>query len=287
MLTSQINNLYQGKFDIHAQRAGQSREWFHERIQDKDYLLITIGDSWTWGDSLGKIDIGNNVWDDYEHRVTHTYGYQLSNLLDTDWVNIGICGGCNLFILKEAQEFIKGIQKKKYKKITVIITLTELGRELLNDYRYDNSVTELRNTISDCKNLDELLVKYEAYIFNYIKNNFESFIIGRNFTHSYNENKSILGDNLLSKTWTEIIAEQGKLEPYPENIRMLSHMGVDPVLQFAKLLPKEQLINLIDKQELGFNWLATSPYNSSTGTKHPNEQAHYWWADYLYNYIKL
>lgn len=283
MLTSTINKVYQGSYDIHAHRAGQSREWFHERIRDKDCLLITAGDSWTWGDSLGNIDIGNNCWDDYTYRTTHTYGYHLSNMLDTDWVNIGICGGCNLFIIQETYQFIQNIEKE-YKRIIVVFTLTELGRELLDAYNYDHRVQELYQALNNYKSLDDLLIKYESYTFNLIKELFDSCIVTRNFTHTFEENKSILGSNLLDKTWTEVIAEQGNLKPYP-NVKLLSHIGIDPLLKFAKNVSKEQCIYLIDNQELGYTWLENSPYNSNAGTKHPNEQAHRWWAEHLYKHI--
>ena len=31
------------------------RSWYHESCINSDRLLITCGDSWTWGDALGKI----------------------------------------------------------------------------------------------------------------------------------------------------------------------------------------------------------------------------------------
>lgn len=279
MIHSQINPVYVGKTYL-------TREWFHEKIKGKDNLLITIGDSWTWGDSLGEINMGKQIYDDYNYRINHVYGQYLSVLLDTDWVNIGIAGGNNLQIIHEAHDFIQNITKE-YKKIFVVITLTEVGRELLKDYDSDTRLSNLKQEIKDFHSLDDLLIKYEAYTFNLIKKLFPRVLVGRNFTRSYDQNKHLLGDKLLPKIWTDIIAEKGKLNPYPEDIRILSLMGIDPVLEFAKDLPKEQLISLINNQEQGFHWLKESPYNSGAGTKHPNEQAHRWWAKYLYQNINL
>ena len=35
-------------------------------------LVVTIGESWTWGDSLGKTQ--HRVYDDKEFRLAHVYG---------------------------------------------------------------------------------------------------------------------------------------------------------------------------------------------------------------------
>ena len=55
----------------------------------KDKLLITIGESWTWGDSLE--DHGYN-------RLDCVWGNKLSTMLDTDWINIARKGASNLWI---------------------------------------------------------------------------------------------------------------------------------------------------------------------------------------------
>jgi len=292
----------------------QNRDWFHEQIQYKDTLLITVGDSWTWGDSLGEDT----------HRLASIYGRHLSDKLDVDWVNIGICGTDNMNILLKAHRFIQGITHP-YKHIQVVITLTELGRELrgnnlLNKRDEYNVIKgtdwpafeelisgidvsqlieechannfllgydiELYYAIKDHQNIDDLLIKYEAYIFKLIDQLFDSYLVGSNFTHTYHENKSILGQRLLPKAWVDVIAEQGHIDPYPDNVRVLSSNGLDPLLEFANKLPKEQLLEILNSADRGISWLLNSPYNAKIATKHPLEQAHLWWAEYLYEHTK-
>ena len=110
----------------------QNRPWLHENFKNKNTLLITVGDSWTWGDSLGKINLNSGIIDDYEYRTTHIYGYHLSNLLDSDWVNIAVCGTDNINIMHKAVSYIKNLTRL-YDHIQVVITLTESGRELHNN----------------------------------------------------------------------------------------------------------------------------------------------------------
>ena len=307
MEISEINPIWRSPYI-------QNRDWFHEHIQHRDDLLITVGDSWTWGDSLG-----NDT-----HRLANIYGRHLSDKLGVDWVNIGVCGTDNMNILLKAHKFIQGITHP-YKSIQVVITLTELARELRGNNLLNKRVEyniikgtdwptfedllagidptqlveechasnfllgydiELYYAIKDHQNIDDLLIKHEAYIFNLIDRLFDSYLVGRNFTHTYQENKSILGQGLLPKAWVDVIAEQGNIDPYPDNVRVLSSNGLDPLLEFANKLPKEQLLELLNSADQGISWLLNSPYNAKIATKHPLEQAHLWWAEYLYEHIR-
>lgn len=65
---------------------------------NKNNLLITIGDSWTWGDSLGDLSV--------DYRSKHVYGRYLSKDLDCDWINYGWCGAGNNTILSVLDRLI-------------------------------------------------------------------------------------------------------------------------------------------------------------------------------------
>ena len=52
------------------------RQWYSEDIQNKDTLLVTVGDSWTWGDHLGSIDWDKSVDDPI--RLTQVFGRKLA-----------------------------------------------------------------------------------------------------------------------------------------------------------------------------------------------------------------
>jgi hypothetical protein len=67
-------------------------------------------------------------------------------------------------------------------------------------------------------------------------------------------------------------------------------MGLDPVLKVCKLMgldsDRRSLINVFEQSEQAIDWLSNSPYNSQYATRHPLEQAHKWWAEYLLGTIK-
>lgn len=323
METSQINPIWSSPYY-------QDRDWFHEQIHYKKTLLITVGDSWTWGDSLGQINKELGILDDYDHRTTHIYGYHLSKQLDSDWVNLAICGIDNTSIILKAHEYLQKISYN-YDRIYLVFTLTESGRELRgnnfskNQKEYDsvkgsdwpnfeeildgnqkiqaiidecadNNLRigydlELYSTLSNSKNIWEFLQNYENYTFKLIKKLFadQHYFVSRNFTQSFSVNRKILNDRLLSDTWVDIISKKGTKQPYPDNVYVLSMNGLDPILEYVKNSPindKEQLLTLVNNSHLAINWLNDSEFNAKIATKHPLEQAHLWWAEYLYECIK-
>ena len=89
--------------------------------RNKKNLVISIGDSWTFGDSLGTIATNHTV-DDYQARYTQCYGRIIADSLDADWYNFGMCAGGNFDILHVAFEWLLGhftpfLTQKNYENI--------------------------------------------------------------------------------------------------------------------------------------------------------------------------
>ena len=276
------------------------RRWFDEHIRGSDSIVVTAGDSWTWGDSLGIIaktkDLPILGWpageappgDDYEHRMSHIYGRLIADELDADLLNIARPAGANAEIhdhLIYALPFLK----EKYKKITVIVCLTELGREMISD---DFWVPEEVNNYID---VDSFLTDYEKIMFRSFEDNLVKvypdvqFIFSRNFTYTYDENKA---DNHVDKTWMDVLQDANPQEnKYPDDLRVLSSMGITPILQKMKLknIHSKLKFTFMDQMAsalLAEEWMGNNPMQSKKGTRHPLEQGHRAWADYLLPFIK-
>lgn len=296
------------------------REWYYEHSVNSSKLIITVGDSWTWGDSLGKTTSG---FDDRNHRVNHIYGSILSKRLGTDFINIGIPGGSNLYILTYLEKVLKSLTKS-YDDTCIIFTLTESGRELNNGFLDQQSHYEAQtgddwpkfNAIVNCSetidqrdlmlkeikgthfehvvglflairqstNLFDLLSRYEKYTIESIRQRVPGVKLARNFTSIINKNEFD-----VKERWTDIIASRGKLPEYPNNVYVLSQIGLDPLLKISQHLDtnqfKQEWVCILDESNKGIDWLINSPYNSNRATKHPLEKAHRWWAEHLYESI--
>lgn len=261
------------------------RSWYHENINFKQRLVITAGDSWTWGDSLGIIDSHAGVLDSGS-RATSIYGYLLASKLDADFINIGICGGSNINIHDYLKKVIDAL-KVSYTEIYVVITLTENYREASSDAIW---VPNVSNT------LENFLTVYE-------QNQFESFkvtlietykhinfLIARNFTYNFNGTSEILAPNFVTDTWVDQLSKyQNKLD-YPENLRFMTTMSIVPLHECLQKLDlykkfKLQFVDHYVAAEHAITWLEESSLNYKKATKHPTELGHQIWAEYLHQQI--
>lgn len=238
----------------------RNREWYYEDDNNKDELLISVGDSWTWGMSLGKIAHGEV--DDKNYRTRNIYGYHLSKLFDSDFINIGIPGGANLKILDHLRIVLKNLSKE-YKRINIVFTLTESARDLNSLDLVNKEYENLRD--SSWPLLKELPYQDSATI------------------------AFILNDSFIMPQWTDIISRDGNISEYPKELYCLSHsMGfqlINNVINKYSLNIKnykDKLLLHMSRADVAINWFRQSPYNSKVTIQHPLEDAHKWWADEVY-----
>ncbi len=109
-----------------------------------DNLIVTIGDSWTWGADLTQqkynvVHIDKLEDDDY--RLNHVYGGIISKTLQTDFLNLGEPGSDNYFIANKLKELHKIIDQLDYDSVTVICVFTEVARGFLGPD--DNDINDI------------------------------------------------------------------------------------------------------------------------------------------------
>jgi hypothetical protein len=269
---------------IHNNLSSPKRSWYYESLTNKDTLLITAGDSWTWGDSLLDIDVEAGKYD-HPDRVNKIYGALLAKKLDADFINLAKCGGANIEFCDWVKTLLP-IVKTKYKKIIVAISLTENCRESYGDRIW---VPE------EQPSLEEYLCEYEKNMFENLaltckQHSSVHFVISRNFTYSFDSNILLLKNYLTEKIWVDCLAEYQNNQNYPTDVRFLSDIALVPLHKLLKEIKlynkyKFQFMSLYASSELAISWLEKSKLNYKKATKHPNELGHEIWADYLYNII--
>lgn len=258
-----------------------SREaWYFEKLNDSDCLLITAGDSWTWGDSLGGTTVEQ---DQFEYRTTHSYGYLIADQLNVDYLCISKPGASNVEVYDKIQQALD-IAKHKYKQITVVFTLTEIGREMINDPIW------VSTDMQDVDSLNEFLNIYECNMFKsfqqYLVKKYPSvkFLFARNFT--YTEQKNLHLVTHTEHTWIDILKQHVDDDTYPNDLRFLTQMSTIPIIQTLKNFRlhnkfKLELMEQLYNMELAITWLDFSDLNSNWATRHPLEKGHNLWANYL------
>lgn len=271
---------------------GAIRHWYHEECNNRENLLITIGDSWTWGDHLGAID-WNNIYDD-PVRLQSVYGKKLANKLNADWVLIANPGCSNYWMLDKLKLYSAQIQnlKSRYKNIYLVVTLTEDLREC--SYRKEwQHVADYYSILINSKNLEEFLTNVEKKLFLEFKNQFDSLkvqsVITRAFTDIWPGNTKYLDEYLLDKTWCDVIQEEIKFPRYYRVVPFIGQMSIEPLTN--RYIPKlddpqatvfkNDFINLEEKLRARWNFLGESKYNLKGSTYHPSAEGHAIFANYL------
>ncbi len=259
------------------------RCWYTEDIQDRETLLITVGDSWTFGDHLGKID-----WERFHDdpvRLTQIYGRLLADQLSADWVNLARPGCSNYWMLEKLQDIEHHLRRvqSQYKRIIVIITLTEDLREATYTRRID--VTAAYDQFCQTSNtLKDFLVLVENYLFDYLNEYFSrllhvDFYVSRAFTDSWSTRPW-----MLDRTWCDVIQDQIKYNDYQQPVPFIAQMSINPLKdRYLKQRPdfKQEFVDIMEQVESRWGFLGASKYNLKGSTCHPNPLGHQLWADYL------
>lgn len=103
--------------------------WHEEAIntfdfvdRNSDHLLVTVGDSWTYGSQL------EGDLDDQNERRTEVYGGIIAKNLSCDWLNLGLNAQGNFWMADRVEELANIIPKLNYKHIDLIIVFTGVSR---------------------------------------------------------------------------------------------------------------------------------------------------------------
>jgi hypothetical protein len=242
--------------------------------QGSDRLLITIGESWTWGDSLG------------EKRLESVYGRQLANMLGADWCNVAECGQSNLWIANKLAWVSEQLPAWGYSDVDIVLTMTEVGREFNGDLDVDRVYTELFKSVKTFDQfLDQLSELVSEQIAPYLSKH--RVWIGTNFINSNYPNLPV-----LEKSWLDLIAEATAQKVNQDRCLVVGswvYERFDAVFDFCPTIEKSIWLNSVMSHmslaQHTTNLLIRSRLNYKQASKHPTHQGHELWAQYLYKSI--
>jgi hypothetical protein len=263
------------------------RQWYHEDITGKDTLIVTVGDSWTFGDHLGCID-----WDkasDDPIRLTQIYGRKLSEFMDADWVNLAKPGCSNYWMLEALNSVQHHFQRLKasYKRIIIIVTLTEDLREATYNRVIDVN-TPYRKFWNTSNGIQDFLVKVETFLFDNLQNYFNSipfveFKVSRAFTDSWSTRPF-----LMDKTWCDVLQDKVQFNNYKKPVPFIGQMSINPLQEkfISTTEHKQEFLEIMENVGTRWQFLGMSDYNLKGSTCHPNPAGHLLWAEHIFNEIR-
>jgi hypothetical protein len=277
-------DLYPLKTSKVSLETSPGREWLYQNKSNKKNLLITIGDSWTWGDSLGATTLDYN---DKQTRYSQFYTNKLAEKLDCDWLMIAWCGVNNNWIIDQYKIIQNAINKnyyKNYNKVYVHVCLTELFREIRNISFQDLfNKNQIKNFDEFCKLYFEITVLNKLKIFTPITN---FHLFSKNF---WDIDTNCDQYNFVNDNWQQLLFEKANIQDN-ELLPALSNIGIDPLVDFLKKNKFKNLEHEFSKLLIKINKridnMISCPLNHKKMTKHPTAEGHQIWADYLYDYYK-
>jgi lysophospholipase L1-like esterase len=225
-------------------------------------LLITVGDSWTYGDSLGRTRVRDGI-DDTEYRLTTVYGSVLAGLLGNySWANLALPGGSNEWMLDSLEELLPYAD---HVNTVCVITLTESGRheELsLVDQSLPTQQLALTHLLAHTyQRIERLQYRYPKI----------KLVVGHNFTDGA---EGII--DLCDQTWLEVMLGQ--------SIQKNTHVVVSDYIEYMNSDRRyPDVLDVIARAEQRLNLLDSCQYCNKQDTRHPTEAGHRLWAEYLWN----
>lgn len=262
-----------------TQAAGQFPYNFID--QNSKILVVTIGDSWTWGADIAP-------YDQVDDRMSKVFGRVISNELNADFLNLGQCGSCNLHIAERIAELDQHIPNLSYEKILIICTYTEVARSL--DGPYDRNIDYhlwfRKNHFTKILQYHNSL--YQERLVNLTnKYSHVQLIVGNNFTDPIGMNKKL---RLLDLTWLQVYSQYIGQE-YTGECFILSHWVLEKLpaiinnfIAVDQIELKEWMIKLVEQASKRKQLLTDSKF--FTGVNHPTAQGHRVWANYILETIQ-
>jgi hypothetical protein len=238
-------------------------------------LLVTVGDSWTWGSDISE----NNSNDDY--RLESVWGNQLSGMMGSDWLNLALSAQGNQWMANRITEFANIVPLLNYEKILVVCVFTGAGRmfntDIDHDFDYVEWCKQNINTPNDYYSLLELL---NTTAVKQIRNSLQFPHVNLYLTTNMIDS---LGFTSSFDAWYKTIGITDDKCVYTDMTAVERLLTIEEFVSGKQLVDFKQwmlqLINSVEHRE---------QYYSDTNifrNQHPLADYHKQWAEYVYENI--
>ena len=183
--------------------------------------------------------------------------------IDASWVNIALPGISNTRILNYLEEFLDKIYLDSDLQLITVVTLTESGRH-----------EEIQQVEADIKSLqqglDGVLQKTYQRI-NSLRSTYPraKFLVGHNFTDAVDYDCEI-----LDRSWLEVMTDRS----ISNNTRVVVSEHIAQLNYQRRYNDTE---SIIDKALARVDVLDECCFTNKEDSRHPTQQGHDLWAQYL------
>ena len=251
-------------------------------------LVITVGDSWSYGDCLG--DMGSHAyrpspeWNERrslyrDPRLTHCWGRHLADAVSADWFESSTRGSCNHTIVTEAEWWCSPDAHQflaQYDTVYLCVILTEPGR----------AVHHMMNTDTQLNDEPEVMLRREETVMHHrlkwIRKHKPAHMqtwFGRNMTQPYSV------QHQTGVPWIDVIADEpvaqcGWLSGVASH--KMAEVYLDPhVPHRLQQCWKQHFVEHTERVATVWDHLREHPLHHAGHTCHPRPQAHKMYADHV------
>ena len=249
-----------------------------------DLTILTIGDSWTWGDELGKSwGLRSAPSNDTEYRISKVFGKLLSDKLESNWVQIALPGGSWDWITGEVKKILPQLVPQT-ENLIVIINYPDPFREIVSIPIDHPLKSECLKRFQNQQSLLEITEYFEQYFYQILDSIYSQYPNIKIIANPAFVNPIVTHKFQTDKMWFELLFNY----QLPDCYIMGSGM-----VELDTLLNEHKLINYYKKELLDVFWPSQDSHTKAFKSNplffercHPNEQGHEIWANYLYDHIK-
>ena len=250
--------------------------------KNKKSLVLVIGESWTYGESLP--DIASSLQQyNLRSQLTNAFGPQLAVTLDTDYYQYAVPGNCNFYMFKELDRILNHLKTFNYEKIYLCMQMTEPAREkpIISELG-DHPLSQL---YSNNLKIDfiEWIRQYDTIFFNeydelltkHANLNIDA-ILWKNFCSINADTRDYLF-KIIETTW---IQYSSRILGEDLEAPMFYSVGwVDSMIEHFKNITYDKLFLLdeMNKIEKSNNFIK----GNSLHTNHPTALSHLLWFQYI------
>lgn len=263
--------------------------------QNAKTLIVTIGDSWTFGADIIWNDPCGVSRDTIPERINQCYGGLISQELNADFLNLGQSGTSNQQITDRLLELEVILPQLEYDNVVVICVYTEAARAILAIPNYEYWKWTKGYAFDTLEHFDKFIEFNNTYqqhiLVDFIARHPDiQVIIGNNFTDPCAMDLSL---DILHKSWLQVMCEELGFAEYNGHCWFMSHWIFDKLDEaIPYLVPhanrnvyKEWSINKLDMAMKRKELVSDSKY--FRGVNHPYGPGHRVWANYLFQHIKI
>lgn len=269
---------YFGQADASNSWLETPRNMFDFVNNGSDALVVTVGDSWTYGTEL-----------DSRSRNTEVYGAQLSALVSADWLNLAIPAQGNFWIAHMVQQLATIVPELHYQTIYCVCTFTDPTRWF--NTHFDQHVNYIQ--------------WFEHNV--HTEDDFDLFLSMRNqlcvskilqYLAPFDHVHLRVGTNFVEHTGLEQLAPSQLLpRPWYQVLGLSDNTDVKVIFYYSRIETLTEFISP-DKHTMFKSWLlkttalGDSRLNLLLGSDvlkngHPMANAHTAWAKYIYDSISI